>query len=96
MAQAIPAREEPACPRLIFFPLVVTSHDQVTENLKGFYTEDILADWAKYDPTCVDTFQQAVDTQKMFLKVSVGKIKCCSMASEVPASDAPLSTGPNR
>ena len=39
--------------------------DQVTENLKGFYTEDILADWAKYDPTCVDTFQQAVDTQKM-------------------------------
>lgn len=39
--------------------------DQMTENLKGFYTEEMLNDWASYDPTGVDGFHQAVDTQQM-------------------------------
>ena len=39
--------------------------DQMTENLKGFYTEEMLNDWASYDPTGVDAFHQAVDTQQM-------------------------------
>ena len=39
--------------------------DQMTENLKGFYTEEMLNDWASYDPTGVDAFHQAVDTRQM-------------------------------
>ena len=39
--------------------------DQTTENLKGFYTETVLADWARYDPPGVEAFHHAVDTQEM-------------------------------
>ncbi|MDE6202595.1 MAG: ABC transporter permease, partial [Lachnospiraceae bacterium] len=39
--------------------------DRTTENLKGFYTEAILDDWARYDPTGVDAFHHAVDTREM-------------------------------
>lgn len=39
--------------------------DQMTENLKGFYTEEMLNDWASYAPTGVDAFHQAVDTRQM-------------------------------
>lgn len=39
--------------------------DQMTENLKGFYTEDMLNYWSSYDPSGVDAFHQAVDTQQM-------------------------------
>ncbi len=39
--------------------------DRTAENLRGFYTEEMLADWAGYDPTGVDAFHRAVDTQEM-------------------------------
>ncbi len=39
--------------------------DQTKENLNGFYTEEMLNDWASYDPTGADAFRQAVDTQEM-------------------------------
>ena len=45
--------------------------DQMTENLKGFYTEEMLNDWASYDPTGVDAFHQAVDTQQMNAVITV-------------------------
>lgn len=45
--------------------LVWQFDDQTTENLKGFYTEALLADWSRYDPAGVDAFHHAVDTQEM-------------------------------
>ncbi len=39
--------------------------DQTKDNLNGFYTEEMLEYWAGYDPTGVDAFRQAVDTQEM-------------------------------
>ena len=39
--------------------------DQMAENLQGFYTEEMLADWATYDPSGVDAFRQAVETRQM-------------------------------
>lgn len=39
--------------------------DRTRENLKGFYTEAVLADWARYDPAGVDAFHHAVDLQEM-------------------------------
>lgn len=39
--------------------------DQTAENLKGFYTEDMLKDWSSYDPSGVEAFHQALDTQRM-------------------------------
>lgn len=39
--------------------------DQTAGNLKGFYTEEMLADWAGYDPAGVEAFRRAVDTQEM-------------------------------
>lgn len=39
--------------------------DQTAENLKGFYTEEMLADWASYDPAGADAFRRAVDTREM-------------------------------
>ena len=45
--------------------LVWQFDERTKENLKGFYTEDLLSDWASYDPAGVDAFHQAVDTQEM-------------------------------
>lgn len=45
--------------------LVWQFDNQTAENLKGFYTEAVLADWASYDPDGVDAFHHAVDSQEM-------------------------------
>lgn len=39
--------------------------DQTAENLKGFYTDAVLADWARYDPEGAERFHHAVDTREM-------------------------------
>lgn len=35
---------------------------QTAQNLQVFYTEEMLADWATYDPSGVDAFHEAVET----------------------------------
>ena len=45
--------------------LVWQFDERTKENLKGFYTEDLLSDWASYDPAGVDAFHQAVNTREM-------------------------------
>lgn len=36
--------------------------EQTVQNLKGFYTEDMLADWSTYEPEGVEEFNEAVST----------------------------------
>lgn len=39
--------------------------EQTVKNLKGFYTKEMLDDWASYDPTGVEAFQKAIDTREI-------------------------------